>query len=76
MDVLEETWGPKQYRITRIQSTELKINKPKGATENASNPLEKDKKAIRGGRRKGENGVGKVTRRGREYWGGGAELKP
>jgi hypothetical protein len=43
------------YRIARIQSTELKkVNKQKGPNEDASIPLGREKKAIRGGRgRKG-----------------------
>jgi hypothetical protein len=54
------------HRIHRIQSIELKkINKPKGPSEDASIPLGREKKAIKGGRREGRTLVGKGTGRGR-----------
>jgi hypothetical protein len=47
------------YRIPIIQSTEFKVNKLKGPSENASIPLGRRKKAIIGGRgRKGGRGEG------------------
>ena len=41
---------PKKYRITKIQSSELKkVNKLKGPSEEASVPLGREKKAITSG---------------------------
>ena len=41
----------KKYRISRIQSTELKkVNKQKGPSEDASIPLGRKQKAIKGSR--------------------------
>ena len=42
----------KEYRIPKIQSTELKkVNKLKGPSEDASVPLGREKKAITSGER-------------------------
>jgi hypothetical protein len=47
----------KKYRIPGIQCMELKkVNKPKSTSEDVSIPLEREKKAITGGRR--ERGTG------------------
>jgi hypothetical protein len=46
----------KKYRITRIQATEL--NKPKGLREDASIPLGRKKKVMKGGREEGERNLG------------------
>jgi hypothetical protein len=52
------------YRIPRIQSTELKkVNKQKGPSEDASIPLEREKKTITGGRDLGGRGEGKGKKR-------------
>jgi hypothetical protein len=62
----------KQYRIPRTLSTEPKVNKPKGPSENASIPLRRKKKAITVGR--GREGSGWERERGGEkknmirYW--------
>jgi hypothetical protein len=57
---------PKKYRITKIQSTELKkVNKLKCSSKDASVPLGKEKKAITSG--KGGRDLG-----GKVGWGGGA----
>jgi hypothetical protein len=49
------------YRTSRIQSTKLKkVNKQKGPSEDASIPLEREKKKIMGGR--GREGPGWKTR--------------
>ena len=54
----------KMYRILRIQSIELKkVNKPKYIVEDASIPLEREKKAITGGWMEGGTWVGKETGR-------------
>ena len=54
-----------EYRILRIQSTELKkANKLKGPSEDASIPLGKEKKAITG-TEEGETWEGKGTWRGK-----------
>jgi hypothetical protein len=51
------------YRIPRIQSTELKkANKPKGPSEEASIPLGGEKKAITGVGEEGRDLCGKVDR--------------
>jgi hypothetical protein len=54
----------KNYKIPRIQSTKLKVDKLKGPSEDTSIPLGREKKAITGGwgRRPGWE---KGTRRGR-----------
>jgi hypothetical protein len=68
------------HRIPRIQSTELKqVNKLKGPSEDTLIPLERVKKAIRGGEREGGIRVGNGTGRGRvkhdQVLGGGKGLK-
>ena len=72
MYVLTNKWTlVKKYRIPRIQSTELKkVKNQKGPSEDASIPLGREKKTIRGGRgrerprwkrgNRGENGNNKV----------------
>jgi hypothetical protein len=52
----------KNYRISKIQATELKkVNKPNGLSETASIPLGREKKAITGSGREGGTWVGKGT---------------
>jgi hypothetical protein len=49
-----------KYRIPRILSTELKmVNKPKGPSEDASIPLEREKKSITVGRGREGHGWGR-----------------
>jgi hypothetical protein len=61
---------PPNYRIPRIQSTELKkVNKKKGPSEVASIPLGREKKAIMGGRKK----EGPRWEKGK--WGGGNMIR-
>jgi hypothetical protein len=46
----------KQYRIPRKQATEIKVNKQRHPSKNASIPLGRKKKTITGGRQREESG--------------------
>jgi hypothetical protein len=70
----------KKYRIPGIQCMELKkVNKPKSTSEDVSIPLEREKKAITGGRRERgtgwERGQGGEERDMIKYWVGETGLK-